>query len=172
MFRSARRSILGYARRCLLHHHQHYSTATTRVVDRKLPDAPSTKSRKKLYIGGAVAGGALWIGGLATALNYQRLSSSVVTGTLFMVRYDPRVTQLLGDKIDYADKWPWITGTVNHLKGKVAIAFDVAGENGNIRWIKVGEQEMYKPDKPDNVIQESEAESGFRRSDAVKSGTL
>lgn len=75
-------------------------------------------------------GGALWIAGLAAALNYQRLSSSVVTGTLFMVRYDPRVTQLLGDKIDYADKWPWITGTVNHLKGKVAIAFDVASENG------------------------------------------
>lgn len=75
-------------------------------------------------------GCAVWGVGLAAALNYQRLSSSVVSGTLFMVRYDPDVIELLGDKIDYADKWPWITGTVNHLKGKVAIAFDVIGAKG------------------------------------------
>ncbi|KAI8144453.1 cytochrome oxidase complex assembly protein 1-domain-containing protein [Fennellomyces sp. T-0311] len=101
----------------------------TNVVQRELPRA-NTKSRIPYYIGGAVVGTLVWIGCLGTALNYQRLSSSVVTGTLFMVRYDPRVISLLGDKIDYADKWPWITGTVNHFKGKVCIAFDVAGANG------------------------------------------
>jgi cytochrome c oxidase assembly factor 1 len=68
--------------------------------------------------------------GLSSALNYQRLSSSVVSGTLFMVRYDPRVIDLVGDKVDYADSWPWISGTVNHLKGKVNIAFDVTGSKG------------------------------------------
>ncbi|ORY97929.1 cytochrome oxidase complex assembly protein 1-domain-containing protein [Syncephalastrum racemosum] len=109
----------------------------THVVERELPKAPSTKSRTPYYIGGAILGCALWGVGLGAALNYQRLSSSVVKGTMFMVRYDPRVIALLGDKIDYADSWPWITGTVNHLKGEVAIAFDVAGatgERGRVRF--------------------------------------
>ncbi|KAI9493721.1 cytochrome oxidase complex assembly protein 1-domain-containing protein [Zychaea mexicana] len=101
----------------------------TNVVQRELP-RPQTKSRVPWYIGGAVVGGLVWIVGLGGALNYQRLSSSVVAGTLFMVRYDPRIIDMLGDKIDYADKWPWITGTVNHFKGQVSIAFDVAGQNG------------------------------------------
>ncbi|KAI9249179.1 cytochrome oxidase complex assembly protein 1-domain-containing protein [Phascolomyces articulosus] len=101
----------------------------TKVVQRELPRA-QTKSRIPWYIGGAVVGGLVWVVGLAGALNYQRLSSSVVTGTLFMVRYDPRVIDLLGDKIDYADKWPWIDGTVNHFKGNVCISFDIAGQNG------------------------------------------
>lgn len=111
----------------------------THVVERELPKAPSTKSRTPYYIGGAILGCALWGVGLGTALNYQRLSSSVVKGTMFMVRYDPRVIALLGDKIDYADSWPWITGTVNHLKGDVAIAFDVAGATGKpfIRGIRI-----------------------------------
>ncbi|CDH60466.1 hypothetical protein RO3G_09901 [Lichtheimia corymbifera JMRC:FSU:9682] len=101
----------------------------TRVVERELPPA-APKSRKPWLIGGAIVGTAVWIVGLSTALNYQRLSSSVVTGTLFMVRYDPRVIELLGPQIDYADNWPWITGTVNHFKGKVAIAFDISSNNG------------------------------------------
>ena len=109
----------------------------TTVVERELPRI-NTKSRIPYYIGGALVGSLVWVGVLGTALNYQRLSSSVVTGTLFMVRYDPRVIGLLGDKIDYADKWPWITGTVNHFKGKVCIAFDVASANGkfSIIWQK------------------------------------
>ncbi|KAI7851298.1 cytochrome oxidase complex assembly protein 1-domain-containing protein [Circinella umbellata] len=116
----------------------------TKVVQRELPQV-QTKSRVPYYIGGAVLGGLVWIVGLGGALNYQRLSSSVVTGTLFMVRYDPRVIQLLGDKIDYADKWPWITGTVNHFKGKVCISFDIAGdkgERGRVRFssLRRGEQ--------------------------------
>ncbi|KAI8344230.1 cytochrome oxidase complex assembly protein 1-domain-containing protein [Chlamydoabsidia padenii] len=116
-----------------LNHH------TTKVVDRELPSAP-TKSRRPWYIGGALVGTLVWVVGLSSALNYQRLSSSVVSGTLFMVRYDPRVIDLVGDKVDYADSWPWISGTVNHLKGKVNIAFDVTGSKGERARVRFSSQ--------------------------------
>ncbi|KAI9322458.1 cytochrome oxidase complex assembly protein 1-domain-containing protein [Dichotomocladium elegans] len=120
---SANRLVWAASSRRLVSH-----KTTTRVVERELPSA--SRSRKPWIIGGALVGTAVWVGVLATAMNYQRLSSSVVSGTLFTVRYDPRVIKLLGDTIDYADEWPWISGTVNHLKGEVSIAFDIAGANG------------------------------------------
>ncbi|CAO3634410.1 unnamed protein product [Cunninghamella blakesleeana] len=113
---------------------------STRVINRDLPPAPSQKSRRPLYIGGAIIGTAVWIVGLSSALNYQRLSSSVVSGTLFMVRYDPRVIELVGDNVDYADYWPWIGGTVNHLKGKVDISFDITGSKGERAQVKFTSQ--------------------------------
>jgi cytochrome c oxidase assembly factor 1 len=86
--------------------------------------------RTPLLVGAGVVGVSLWIGGLSYAMNYQRQSSSVVHGTLFTVRYDPRVQELLGDNIGYADSWAWIDGSVNHLKGQVNIKFDIKGSNG------------------------------------------
>jgi cytochrome c oxidase assembly factor 1 len=101
----------------------------TVVVERELPKPPPP-SRKRWLLGGAAVGAVVWIVGLGGALNHQRLSSSVVHGTLFTVRYDSRVISLIGDRIDYADSWPWISGTVNHLKGKIDIGFDVKGSTG------------------------------------------
>lgn len=109
----------------------------TVVVERELPKPPPP-SRKRWIWTGVGVGAVFWAVGLGAALNHQRLSSSVVHGTLFMVRYDPRVIALVGDRVDYADSWPWISGTVNHLKGKIDIAFDVKGSTGNSRskkWI-------------------------------------
>lgn len=101
----------------------------TVVVERELPKPPPP-SRKRWIWTGVGVGAVFWAVGLGAALNHQRLSSSVVHGTLFMVRYDPRVIALVGDRVDYADSWPWISGTVNHLKGKIDIGFDVKGSTG------------------------------------------
>jgi cytochrome c oxidase assembly factor 1 len=101
----------------------------TVVVERELPKPPPP-SRKRWIWTGAAVGAVVWVVGLGAALNHQRLSSSVVHGTLFMVRYDPRVIALLGDHVDYASSWPWISGTVNHLKGKINIGFEVKGSTG------------------------------------------
>ncbi|KAI8082482.1 cytochrome oxidase complex assembly protein 1-domain-containing protein [Gilbertella persicaria] len=104
-------------------------TSKTIVVDRELPKPPPPSRKRWLWTGAAV-GAAVWVVGLGGALNHQRLSSSVVHGTLFMVRYDPRVIALIGDRVDYADAWPWISGNVNHLKGKIDIGFKVKGSTG------------------------------------------
>lgn len=108
-----------------------FSSASTgpRVIERELPKSTAT-SRKQRVVGGIVVGSVLWATVLAVSMNYQRTSSSVVNGTLFTVRYDPQVQELLGDKVDYADSWPWVSGSVNHLKGKVDISFDVSGSTG------------------------------------------
>ncbi|CAO3628675.1 unnamed protein product [Mucor fragilis] len=103
----------------------------TVVVERELPKPPPPSKRRWLWTGIGV-GAVVWAVGLGAALNHQRLSSSVVHGTLFMVRYDPRVIALVGDRVDYADSWPWISGTVNHLKGKIDIGFDVKGSTGEV----------------------------------------
>ncbi|CAO3660443.1 unnamed protein product [Rhizopus microsporus] len=79
----------------------------TVVVDCQLP-SPSPPSRKRWIWAGAGVGAVVWAVGLGAALNHQRLSSSVVHGTLFTVKYDPRVIALVGDRVNYADKWPWI----------------------------------------------------------------
>ncbi|KAI7890197.1 cytochrome oxidase complex assembly protein 1-domain-containing protein [Mucor mucedo] len=101
----------------------------TVVVERELPKPPPPSKKRWLWTGIGV-GAVVWGVGLGAALNHQRLSSSVVHGTLFTVRYDPRVIALVGDQVDYADSWPWISGTVNHLKGKIDIGFDVKGSTG------------------------------------------
>ncbi|OBZ81403.1 Cytochrome c oxidase assembly factor 1 [Choanephora cucurbitarum] len=101
----------------------------TTVVDRELP-RPPPPSRKRWIWAGAAGGAVIWAVCLGGALNHQRLSSSVVHGTLFMVRYDPRVMELIGEGIDYASSWPWISGNVNHLKGKIDIGFTVKGITG------------------------------------------
>ncbi|CAO3673534.1 unnamed protein product [Rhizopus stolonifer] len=98
----------------------------TIVVERELP-GPPPPSRKRWIWAGVGVGAIVWAVGLGAALNHQRLSSSVVQGTLFTVRYDPRVIALIGDKVNYADERPWISGSVNHLKGQINIAFDVKG---------------------------------------------
>ncbi|CAO3617999.1 unnamed protein product [Mucor hiemalis] len=73
----------------------------TVVVERELPKPPPP-SRKRWIWTGVGVGAVFWAVGLGAALNHQRLSSSVVHGTLFMVRYDPRVIALVGDCVDYA----------------------------------------------------------------------
>jgi hypothetical protein len=104
----------------------------TVVVERELPKPPPPSKKRWLWTGLGV-GAVVWAVGLGAALNHQRLSSSVVHGTLFMVRYDPRVIELVGDSVDYADSWPWISGSVNHLKGKIDIGFKVKGSTGKTK---------------------------------------
>ncbi|KAI9468108.1 MAG: cytochrome oxidase complex assembly protein 1-domain-containing protein [Benjaminiella poitrasii] len=104
-------------------------SSKTVVVERELPKPPPPSRKRWLWTGAGV-GALVWFVGLGAALNHQRLSSSVVHGTLFMVRYDPRVIALVGDKVDYADYWPWISGSVNHLKGKIDIKFSIRGSKG------------------------------------------
>ncbi|KAL5114297.1 cytochrome oxidase assembly protein 1 [Pleosporales sp. CAS-2024a] len=59
--------------------------------------------------------------------NYQKQESSVVTSTLYALRTNPAVRQVLGDEIYFASKYPWIKGDINQVHGRIDIRFWVKG---------------------------------------------
>jgi cytochrome c oxidase assembly factor 1 len=62
--------------------------------------------------------------------NYQKSSSSVVSSSLYALRVNPLARQVLGDEIYFADKIPWIWGSIDQLHGRIDISFGVKGTNG------------------------------------------
>jgi cytochrome c oxidase assembly factor 1 len=62
--------------------------------------------------------------------NYQKLSSSTVASILYALRTNPQVREVLGGEIYFRDRVPWITGTMNQLKGVIDIGFGVKGKRG------------------------------------------
>lgn len=67
--------------------------------------------------------------------NYQKQESSVVTSTLYALRTNPAVRDLLGDEIYFASKYPWIKGEINQVHGRIDIRFWVKGtkRQGEVR---------------------------------------
>lgn len=59
--------------------------------------------------------------------NYQKQESSVVTSTLYALRTNPMVRDILGDEIYFASKYPWIKGEINQVHGRINISFWVKG---------------------------------------------
>ncbi|KAF9317032.1 hypothetical protein BG003_001306 [Podila horticola] len=101
---------------------------------------PSVRSRTPLFILLGVLGVGFWAGSIAVAANHQRQGTSIVRGTLFNVKFDTKAQELLGDDIDFTNKgWPWISGTVAHLKGRVDIEFQVRGDKaeGRVHFVAV-----------------------------------
>ncbi|KAF2127413.1 DUF1783-domain-containing protein [Dothidotthia symphoricarpi CBS 119687] len=72
---------------------------------------------------------------MAVFFNYQKQESSVVTSTLYALRTNPLVRSELGDEIYFASKYPWISGDINQVHGKIDIRFSVKGtkSNGEVR---------------------------------------
>ncbi|KAF9111315.1 hypothetical protein BGX27_005103 [Mortierella sp. AM989] len=113
-------------------HSPHFKVQTTQL--------PNVKSRTPLYILLGVLGISFWAGSLAIAANHQRQGTSIVRGTLFNVKFDTKAQELLGDNIDFTNKnWPWIYGTVAHLKGRVDIEYQVRGDKaeGRVHFVAV-----------------------------------
>jgi cytochrome c oxidase assembly factor 1 len=67
--------------------------------------------------------------------NYQKQESSVVTSTLYALRTNPAVREILGDEIYFASKYPWIKGEINQVHGRIDIRFWVKGtkRQGEVR---------------------------------------
>lgn len=59
--------------------------------------------------------------------NYQKMSSPVVSGTLYALRTNPRAREYLGDEIYFKQQIPWISGEMNQLHGRIDIQFAVKG---------------------------------------------
>jgi cytochrome c oxidase assembly factor 1 len=67
--------------------------------------------------------------------NYQKQESSVVTSTLYALRTNPAVREILGDEIYFASKYPWVKGEINQVHGRIDIKFWVKGtkRQGEVR---------------------------------------
>jgi cytochrome c oxidase assembly factor 1 len=59
--------------------------------------------------------------------NYQKLSSPVVSATLYALRTSERARAHLGDEIYFARRIPWIGGELNQVRGRIDIHFRVRG---------------------------------------------
>lgn len=59
--------------------------------------------------------------------NYQKLSSPVVTSTLYSLRTSKKAREYLGDEIYFKHQIPWIGGEMNQLHGRIDITFSVKG---------------------------------------------
>jgi cytochrome c oxidase assembly factor 1 len=59
--------------------------------------------------------------------NYQKLSSPVVSATLYALRTSKKAREYLGDEIYFQRRIPWIGGEMNQLRGNINIHFTVKG---------------------------------------------
>lgn len=62
--------------------------------------------------------------------NYQKMSSPVVSSTLYALRTSPEARALLGDEVYFKHQIPWIHGEMNQLHGRIDIWFSVRGSRG------------------------------------------
>ncbi|KAF5017827.1 hypothetical protein F66182_10217 [Fusarium sp. NRRL 66182] len=62
--------------------------------------------------------------------NYQKMSSPVVSSTLYALRTNPDARALLGDEVYFRHQIPWIHGEMNQLHGRIDIWFSVRGTKG------------------------------------------
>lgn len=71
--------------------------------------------------------------------NYQESSSSTVNSILYALRTNDESREVLGDEIYFASKFPWISGELNQLRGKIDISFWVKGTKatGKVRFHSV-----------------------------------
>ncbi|KAI1855149.1 hypothetical protein JX266_000014 [Neoarthrinium moseri] len=69
--------------------------------------------------------------------NYQKMSSPVVASTLYALRTSAAARAYLGDEIYFAQQIPWISGTMNQLRGRIDITFRVRGSRseGTMRFV-------------------------------------
>lgn len=59
--------------------------------------------------------------------NYQKMTSSVVSSTLYSLRTSDKARNILGNEIYFKDAIPWISGEMNQLRGRIDISFKVKG---------------------------------------------
>ncbi|KAH9907967.1 DUF1783-domain-containing protein [Xylariomycetidae sp. FL2044] len=96
-----------------------------RRPDRELPTVREFKWSRTL----PVFLGLIALSSLAI-FNYQKLSSPVVSSTLYALRTNARARELLGDEIYFRHAIPWIGGEMNQLRGRIDIRFGVRGTRG------------------------------------------
>ncbi|RYO89670.1 hypothetical protein DL766_004066 [Monosporascus sp. MC13-8B] len=97
-----------------------------RRPDRELPNIEGSRWARTLPVF------ALVIAASSVAIfNYQKLSSPVVASTMYALRTSQRARDYLGDEVQFRRQIPWISGTMNQLRGVIDISFAVKGTRGS-----------------------------------------
>ncbi|KAG4305349.1 hypothetical protein PORY_001519 [Pneumocystis oryctolagi] len=87
---------------------------------------PVMLSKKRIFVYSA-AGVAVWVFALGLSFNHQRFISPVVSYLIYQLKCSPIAQSYLGENIDFTCKWPWISGEINYLKGRIDLSFRVGG---------------------------------------------
>ncbi|KAK9447223.1 cytochrome oxidase complex assembly protein 1-domain-containing protein [Limtongia smithiae] len=97
------------------------------TVDTDLPDVQAHHPRLALYYTIFLT----IIAGLSIGFfNYERQQSPIVSSTMYSVRRSPTAKGVLGDGIKFRDPFPWISGSLDILHGKVDMTYIVTGSKG------------------------------------------
>ncbi|KAJ2712953.1 cytochrome oxidase assembly protein 1 [Coemansia spiralis] len=97
------------------------------AIERELRPPKSRRREFAIFVAFAAV---TWGLGSVVAFNYQRMTSTPVTAALFTARHNDEVCRVLGTHLNFQSAFPWIEGSISHLKGFVDVAFDVAGDKG------------------------------------------
>lgn len=102
------------------------------TIDRELPDPFVRQKQNRYYF--IVYGIGVTVSCIIT-FNYEKTRSPITSSTLFFLRRAEISKTLLGNGIDYASSWPWISGPLNTVKGDIDISFAVKGDknDGTVR---------------------------------------
>ncbi|KAK6463607.1 cytochrome oxidase complex assembly protein 1-domain-containing protein [Scheffersomyces coipomensis] len=93
-------------------------------VEKDLPDPFIGKKQNRIYF---VVYGIGVIVSCVIIFNYEKTGSPILTSTLYYLRRSPKAKQILGEDINYAYNWPWISGPLNVVQGDINISFDIKG---------------------------------------------
>ncbi|KAG5439054.1 hypothetical protein PCK2_000899, partial [Pneumocystis canis] len=83
-------------------------------------------SKKKIFIY-ALTGISAWVLILELSFNHQRFASPIVSHLIYQLKHNPVVQEHLGENIDFINRWPWISGEINYLKGCIDLSFRICG---------------------------------------------
>lgn len=75
------------------------------------------------------------VGG-AAIFNYEKLNHSVVSSSLYALRVHPTAQEVLGGEIYFANRIPWIRGSIDPMHGVIDVSFGVKGtkDRGKMRF--------------------------------------
>ncbi|KAF2864090.1 DUF1783-domain-containing protein [Piedraia hortae CBS 480.64] len=116
-------------RRCLgtSPRHQRMAPLMERRADRELPTISDVLPHWSRTLPVFVL---IMIGSTLAILNHQKQTSSIVASTLYALRTNPAVREILGDEIYFASRYPWIWGAMDPMGGLIDIQYWVKGTKG------------------------------------------
>lgn len=98
-----------------------------RSADRELPSVASLYASRRRWIITIPIFLAILTASALGIFNYQKVSSPIITSTLYALRTNSKARAILGDEVYFASRFAWIWGHINLVQGRVDVTFKVKG---------------------------------------------